>query len=141
MLPTVAITGRIPCIIISLREKGIEHLIEIVPVESTRSGLSAPQSKPPGTVPILDIGSCRHTFQSSAILQYLEDKFPQAPNKRGATSGATARARELMDVTNETCYFLAVYMHNVSKLMEGREPQSKETAQAFLDNVTQCCRR
>jgi hypothetical protein len=66
---------------------------------------------------------------------------PQAPNKRGATSGATARARELMDVTNDTCYFLAVYMHNVSKLMEGREPQSKETAQAFLDNVTQWCRR
>jgi glutathione S-transferase len=113
--------------------KAIMNKFEIVPVEITHSGMSTPPGKPPGTVPILDIGNGQHIFESSAILEYLEDKFPQAPNMRGTTPEAAARVRELMDVMNEACSFLSVYMHNASKLMEGLEPQSEGAAHVLLD--------
>jgi glutathione S-transferase len=62
-------------VIICLEEKAISDKFEIIPLKITRDGLSTPEGKPPGTVPILDIGNGQHIFHSSAIPEYLE-KIP-----------------------------------------------------------------
>ena len=62
-----------------------------MPVEIIQNGMSDPQGKPPGIVPTVGIGNGKRIFQLSAILEYLEDKFPQAPNMRGG-GGATPEA-------------------------------------------------
>jgi glutathione S-transferase len=95
--------------------------------------MPAPEVNAPGPVVILDIDNGQHIFQSSAILKYLEDKFPHASDMRGITLEAATRVREPMDLMNEACSFLGTYMHNTSKLMEGLGPQSEEAARVLLD--------
>lgn len=109
-------------VIICLKKKVIPDKFEITPVEITRDGMPASEVNAPRPVLILDIDNGQHIFQSSAILKYLKDKFPHAPDMRGITLEAAARVRELMDLVNEACFFLGTYMHNISKLMEGLGP-------------------
>lgn len=100
------------------------------------------QGKPPGTVPILEI--CRPTkdqpgryiFQSTAILEYLEDIYgAEDPDMRGSTPEARARVRECMDVVNEVTTWFVLYAQNGSILYGMMREQRREAALEGLERM------
>lgn len=119
-----------------LEEKGISSEFDIIPVSISQAGVLDPI---PGTsattVPILDIGNGRFITQSIAILEYMEDMYPQTPHMRGKTPEAAARVRELMDVAVEACTVFSMYVHKSSKLFESLEEQNKEAAKLSLHRL------
>ena len=118
---------------IYLKEKKIMDDFEIINCEVTKDGMSHIPGKPPGTFPMLEYSPGQYIFQSTAILEYLEDRYPQAPNMRGRTLEAAARVRQLMDVFNELCAFFGMYIRNASQQFAAVLPQSEETARRALD--------
>lgn len=123
-------------ITIYLEEKGISADFDVIPVSISQAGVLEPI---PGTsartVPLLDIGSGRFITQSIAILEYIEDNYPQSPYMRGKTPETAARVRELMDIAVEACTVFSMYVHQSSKLFEGLEPQSWEAARLLLGRL------
>ena len=131
-----------PRITIYLAEKGISDIFDIIPVGITPTGMEEVEGKPPGTLPILELQRPsknepgRYIFQSSAILEYLEDKYgSEGPDMRGATPEARARVRECLDVANEICTWVVLYVQNGSTLYEAMRPQSKEAAREGLERM------
>lgn len=128
---------------IYLKEKGIEDRIEVLPVQITHNGMEAAPGKPPGTMPILEIRPSTETdrvdgkyiFQSTAILEYLEDVYGPGsglPDMRGSTPEDRGKMRECMDVLEEGVSFFSFYVHNSSDLMRGRQDQSAQAAKAGM---------
>ena len=66
---------------ICLKEKAISDKFEVTPVEITRDDMSPPEDKPPGTVPIRDIGT-ESTFPVNC--------HPQIPPRQIPTSSRHA---------------------------------------------------
>ena len=98
----------------------------------TASGVGSVPGKPAGTVPILEISPGQYIYQSLAILEYLEDAYPQAPHMRGTTPAAKARVRDLLCLVDEACDFGAFYLHNASALFVGLEAQDEGAARQAL---------
>lgn len=106
------------------------------------TGMEEVEGKPPGTLPILEVRrpsnstSGKYIFQSSAILEYLEDKYgSEGPDMRGATPEARARVRECLDVANEICIWVVLYVQNGSTLYKAMRSQSKEAAKEGLERM------
>ncbi|KAK9782329.1 hypothetical protein SCARD494_13637 [Seiridium cardinale] len=122
-------------ITIYLKEKNIFDQINIIDVPVTSSGVGDVPGKPKGTVPILEHAPGRYIRQSCAILEYLEEIFPQAPIMRGSTPEARARTHELLDLSNEACSLLSFHVHNGSAAFAGLETQSPEAAGQAMERV------
>ena len=133
---------------IYLKEKGIQDQFEIIPGEVTLDGAQPAPGRPPGSLPILEISppttegedSDNYIFQSSAILEYLEDIYgPQsgAASMHGTTPEERAHVRDCMSILNEATDTFAVYCHNASKLFEGTEEQSTVAAKKSIAHVHQ----
>lgn len=123
-------------VMIYLAEKGIADKFDIISVEIGRNGMEDPEGKPPGTLPILELqrptaeSPGRYVFQSTAILEYLEDVYgSEGPDMRGQTAEARARMRECMDVANEAVTWFVLYVQNGSSLYAQLRPQQKVTAE------------
>jgi glutathione S-transferase len=124
-------------VLIYLKEKGIRDDFEIIPVVVSHDGAAHSPGKPPGTLPVLEIEresaedklDGTYIFQSTAILEYLEDVYADhKPNMRGATPKDRARVRECMDIMNEAVTCLGMYTHNASALFAGHGIQDEATA-------------
>ncbi|KAH6654158.1 hypothetical protein BKA67DRAFT_691222 [Truncatella angustata] len=122
-------------ITIYLKEKRIIDRVSIKEVPVTSTGLGSIPGKPQGSVPILEYAPGQYIRQSSAILEYLEDLYPEAPFMRGTTPESRARTRELLDLSNEACSFLSFYLHNGSALFSGFEKQSPEAAGQAMERL------
>lgn len=127
---------------IYLEEKGIKDDFELIPVNVDHKGAAPTPGKPPGSVPILEIKRStsddkldgQYIYQSSAILEYLEDVYAGVkPDMRGKTAEERARVRDCMNILNEAVIHMESYWHNSSALFEGMEPQEDVTALWALD--------
>lgn len=126
---------------IYLAEKGIADKFDVIPVDITANGLEK-EGKPQGTVPILEIEPPasgrpgRYIFQSTAILEYLEDAYgAEGPDMRGPTPEARARVRECTDMLNEATTWLVLYVKHGSSLYAARQNQDVGAARAGLEQM------
>lgn len=145
---------------IALQLKGLAH--EIVPVHLVKDGgeqhkASFAARNPMRQVPVLEIGDGASTFhltQSMAILEYLEERFPE-PALLPRDLAERARARELAELVNSGIQPLQnldfrktlhkagvppdpIIQGFIRKGMESLERRAEETAGRFLvsDGVT-----
>jgi glutathione S-transferase len=111
-----------------LAEKAIPDVqwLEIDPLDpKTMSRVH--ELNPLGTVPVLETEDGLVIRQSLAILEYLEERYPE-PNLLGETPAARAATRELMALIDEANTFFGIWCHKGSPIFAGREPQSAEAA-------------
>lgn len=145
---------------IALHLKGLPH--ETLPVHLAKDGgeqhkASFAARNPMRQVPVLEIGDgtgAFHLTQSMAILEYLEERFPEPP-LLPKDLAARARARELAELVNSGIQPLQnldvrktlhkagvppdpIIQGFLQKGMEALERRAKETAGRFLvsDGVT-----
>lgn len=83
---------------------------------------------PTGSLPILLDKDGTTIGQSLAILEYLEDRFPE-PDLRGATAHARAVARQFVHVFDEALTFFGLWARHGSDLGRGIVPTSRDVAQ------------
>jgi glutathione S-transferase len=84
---------------------------------------------PTGKVPVLVTEEGVALTQSRAILEYLEDRFPE-PNLIGATPAERARTRELLDVLDQGATHFATWTQHGSPIFIGRVEQIEGAASA-----------
>lgn len=120
---------------IYLADKGLQDEFEIIPIDITPSGMEEAEGKPAGTLPILELSRPtasqpgRYIYQSSAILEYLEDVYgAQGQDMRGGTAEARARTRECMDAVNEATTWMLLYIQNGSTLYAAMREQALDSA-------------
>lgn len=122
---------------IYLEEKGIKDDFDLIPVYVDQNGAAPTPGKPPGSVPILEIKRStsydkldgQYIYQSSAILEYLEDVYSGVkPNMRGETADERAKVRDCMSILNEAVTHMESYWHSASPLFEGTQPQDDSMA-------------
>jgi glutathione S-transferase len=77
---------------------------------------------PSEKVPVLVTRDGAAITQSRAILEYLEECFPE-PNLIGVTPLERARTRELLDVLNEAAIHFATWCQHISPIFVGRLQQ------------------
>jgi glutathione S-transferase len=77
---------------------------------------------PAGKVPILITDEGVAVTQSRAILEYLEERFPE-PNMLGSSLLERARTRELMDILDEAATHFATWCQHASPIFIGRVEQ------------------
>lgn len=82
---------------------------------------------PAGTVPILQTEDGTLIRSSIAILEYLEERFPE-PDMLGRTPEAAARTRELVSVVDEAASQFVIWCREGSALFAMRKRQSAEAA-------------
>lgn len=113
---------------IYLAEKGIEN-IERIAFDATDEGLGFKLKalSPLGTVPMLETESGCHIRSSIAILEYLEECFPE-PDMIGRTPEERALTRELVSVADEAALQLGIWCHKGSPVFAGAEEQSADAA-------------
>jgi glutathione S-transferase len=111
-----------------LAEKAIPdvQLIEVDPTDP-RTLSRVHELSPLGTVPVLEAEDGLVIRQSLAILEYLEERFPE-PNLMGETPAARAATRELVALLDEASTFFGIWCHKGSPVFAGHEPQSAEAA-------------
>nr|WP_249658909.1 glutathione S-transferase family protein [Pectobacterium atrosepticum] len=113
---------------IYLVEKGIND-VERVVLDSMDKGLALKLKalSSLGTVPILETESGCRIRSSIAILEYLEERFPE-PNMIGCTAEQRALTRELVGVADEAAQQLGIWCHKGSPVFAGMEEQSADAA-------------
>jgi glutathione S-transferase len=93
---------------------------------------------PTGKVPVLVTEEGVAIPQSRAILEYLEDRFPE-PDLLGAAPGERARTRELMDVLDQAATHFATWTQNGSPIFLGQVEQMEGAAiqarAAFFEQI------
>jgi glutathione S-transferase len=118
-------------VIIYLAEKGISHL-ERIPVDLVRGENRQSEHlarNPAGTVPVLAISEDVFIRQSTSILEYLEELYPQ-PNMIGETPADRAFTRDLMSLINESTLLFGVHISHANRLFAGRVAQKSDAADA-----------
>ncbi len=80
-----------------------------------------------GTVPMLQTEDGLKIRSSIAILEYLEDRYPQ-PNMIGRSSAEQARTREAMSIADEAALQFGIWAHKASPVFAGMEEQNPTTA-------------
>lgn len=113
---------------IYLAEKGMEGIERIAfDAMDEGSGKRLKALSALGTVPVLETeGGCR-IRSSIAILEYLEERFPE-PDMIGHTPEERALTRELMSVADKAALHLGIWCHKGSPVCAGAEEQSADAA-------------
>ncbi len=114
-----------------LAEKGIDA-IERVEVEFPHQPELWPPSfllalNPAHSLPVLDTGDGTKIGQSVAILEYLEERYPE-PNLIGTTAEARAATRAMVAIFDEATSFFGIWARHGSRLNAGRHTMSREAA-------------
>jgi glutathione S-transferase len=94
---------------IELVEIEFPHRPELWPRDFLRS------LNPAASLPVLDVGNGVVIRQSLAILEYLEERYPQ-PTLLGATAEARAATRELVALFDEATTFFGIWARQGSRL-------------------------
>jgi glutathione S-transferase len=84
-------------VMIAFNEKGIAYEPEVVNLMSAESRASYEQINPLGKVPFLMPSPDWQVPESTSIIEYLEDKFPNTPRLIPASGGDAARQVRFMD--------------------------------------------
>ena len=91
-----------------------------------------------GTVPVLQIEDGLKIRSSIAILEYLEDRYPE-PNMIGRSAVEQARTREAMSIADEAALQFGVWSHKGSPVFAGMEEQhptaARYGAEAYLKQL------
>lgn len=115
-----------------LAEKGIND-IDVEDIELHKIADWPPpwmlDLNPAGTLPVLEGQDGTLIRQSLAIIDYLEDLYPQ-PNLMGETPVERAATREMMAIIDDATTFFGIWCHLGSPIFEGTEAQSLDAAQA-----------
>jgi len=113
---------------IYLSEKGITDIDRVALDAMAQEFLSQLKTVSAlGTVPVLQTED-GHTIRSSiAILEYLEDRYPQ-PNMIGRSSAERARTREAMSIADEAALQFGTWVHKGSPFFAGMEEQNPVAA-------------
>jgi glutathione S-transferase len=111
---------------IYLAEKGITDIerIDIAVTPQSPQPLLGDTSIP-GTVPALDTGKGMVIGSSIAIMEYLEELYPD-PNLLGQTALERARTREIVSVIEEATIYKGIWVRNSSPLFSFRNDQNIE---------------
>lgn len=135
-------------ILLYLSEKGIlsSPLIKITPVTITQQGMSTPEGKPPGTVPMLKLPDGTFIKQSVAILEYFEDICADPQNDwqkelakgakssmRGETPEQKARIRDMLCLSDEACSQFGFACHKGTALFTVMETTNALAAKLSLE--------
>jgi glutathione S-transferase len=80
-----------------------------------------------GTVPMLQVDDGLKIRSSIAILEYLEDRYPQ-PNMIGRSSAEQARTREAVSIADEAALHFGIWAHKGSPVFADMEEQNPITA-------------
>ncbi|KAI8669941.1 hypothetical protein LRP88_01613 [Fusarium phalaenopsidis] len=135
-------------VLLYLSEKGIlsSPLIKITPVTITRQGMSTPDGKPPGTVPMLKLPDGTFIKESVAILEYFEDicanpqndwqkelaKGAAKSSMRGETPEQKARIRDMLCLSGEACNYFGFACHKGTALFALSEATNAHAAKLSL---------
>lgn len=95
---------------------------------------------PSGTVPVLQLDNGELIRQSGAIVEYLEQMYPE-PNLIGATSLERARTREFMSQINEAYTFFNIYTGHASPVFSQRLKQNPDVAAAMYERYRMIMRQ
>lgn len=120
-------------ITIYLREKGIED-IDLVPIDlmtGEHRSVDYLKINPAGTIPALGLDDGTTILQSTSIMEYLEEIYPQ-PNMIGTTPRERAKTRDLMSMINDCYLYQLNYLAQISPFFKDMLVQSPEAADAFL---------
>ena len=114
-----------------LAEKGITD-VQLIEVEFPhRHELWPPgfllDLNPAHSLPVLETEEGLWIGQSIAILEYLEERYPE-PNLLGVTAGEHARTRELVAILDEATAFFGLWARQGSQVNAGRHPMSTDAA-------------
>ncbi|UPL04101.1 hypothetical protein LCI18_015035 [Fusarium solani-melongenae] len=136
-------------VLLYLSEKGIlsSPLIKITPVTITRQGMSTPDGKPPGTVPMLKLPDGTFIKESVAILEYFEDicadpqsdwqkelaKSAVKSSMRGETPEQRARIRDMLFLSGEACNYFGFACHKGTALFALSEATNAHAAKLSLE--------
>src|SRR5512138_142378 len=82
---------------LALLEKGIEYTPEFVDLASTDARVAFQKINPVGKVPFLVAAGDWRVPESTSIIEYLEDEFPDTPRLIPSTGHGTARQVRFMD--------------------------------------------
>lgn len=135
-------------VLLYLSEKGIlsSPLIKITPVTITRQGMSTPDGKPPGTVPMLKLPDGTFIKESVAILEYFEDICAEPQNDwqkelangaakfsmRGEAPEQKARIRDMLGLSGEACNYFGFACHKGTALFAMSETTNAHAAKLSL---------
>ncbi|KAF4979735.1 hypothetical protein FZEAL_4092 [Fusarium zealandicum] len=137
-------------ILLYLAEKGLlsSHQIKITPVTITQQGMSTPEGRPAGTVPMLRLPDGAIIKQSVAILEYLEDicerpdpaqnwqqEMAKSANAsmRGDTPEQKARIRDMLCLADEATGQFCFACHKGTVLFTQMETTHALTAKLTLE--------
>jgi|SRR5579863_5118346 len=84
-------------VMIAFNEKGLGYTPELVDLGSPDARAAYERIYPLGKVPFLKATSDWHVPESTSIIEYLDDKFPDAPRLIPTGSGDAARQVRFMD--------------------------------------------
>jgi glutathione S-transferase len=111
---------------IYLKEKGLTG-IERKPFDLNLGWPPAdmPKLSSLGTVPILHVDEATVIRSSVAILEYLEEQFPE-PSMLGNTPAARARTREFVAIADEATTMFSFWARKVSPVFTGQEERNRD---------------
>lgn len=115
-----------------LKEKGITG-IEMIELDVINAENRKPEylaKNPTGTIPTLETDDGMTICQSTSIMLYLEERYPQ-PSMNGSTPEARARTNDLLFMINEAYNFAGICTFYGSPLFEQRRAPSDEIARAM----------
>lgn len=117
---------------IYLKEKGITGIemieLDVINAENRKPGYLA--KNPTGTIPTLETSDGTTICQSTSIMQYLEERYPD-PDMSGPTPEARAYTSALLFMINEAYNFAGICTFYGSPLFEQRRKPSNEIARAM----------
>ena len=119
-------------VLIYLAEKGIDDIdrvfVDLMERENHQPKILT--LNPSGKIPILVVTPEVVIRQSTSILEYLEEKYPQ-PDMIGSTPEARAMTRDLMYMVNDYFLLLSYYFSQRSPLFATTFEQKPDAATAF----------
>ena len=124
---------------IYLSEKGITGIERIaLDAMAPETALRLREASSFGTVPVLETPDGGRIRSSVAILEYLEECYPQ-PNMIGTSPAERARTREAMAIADEAAVQFGIWAHKGSPVFAGRETQhpaaARFGAEAYLKQL------
>lgn len=118
-------------LLVYLAEKGIGDIEQVLvdPMLGETQQEAHLARNPAGTVPVLETDDGAFIRQSLAILEFLEETFPE-PDMIGGTPTERAHTRDMLSMSNELYTHLTHYWAHASPVMAQRFDQKADAATA-----------
>lgn len=122
-------------VVIYLTMKGLS--IELVDVDLASGQNKTPAylaKNPAGLIPLLELDDGSTVPESSVIVEYLEERFPEPP-MMGRTAEARAKVRALERIASDLSVVTPIYFQHSHPRFASRLKQSPEAAEAVRSIV------